>query len=128
MTSQYFSFFFKLAVILLISMFIIGMSYSHAEPYFSMEIYVIDVRINDYKPVMLYIIHDEWDALEEDKGRICIGSWLGCAIYGEKPKIYITHNNGCMLWHEVQHQMGMMHGDPRMITSCTILTNGVDLF
>lgn len=110
--------FFSIYIAILVSLIIIVFSAGDiwGEPYFSMEIYV--ERDYKYHKVMLYIVDDKWDVLEEDVGRTCMGSWMGCAMYGENPKIYINSNNGCILWHEIQHHQGLHEYDKRMFKGC----------
>ncbi len=55
-----------------------------------------------YKQVMLSIVESESD-LPDLERKVCGLSFAGCAVGNS---IYMTGNNGTVLWHEIRHQMG----------------------
>jgi hypothetical protein len=67
---------------------------------YKMPIYVIVPW--GYKIVYLTIVESESDLPELDR-KICGLSFAGCAVGNN---IYMTGNDGTVLWHEIRHQMG----------------------
>lgn len=82
---------------------------------FSMPIFVVDG--DGYKEVTLMIVEDRQSLLPEDNGRACIGTWVGCSMYGPD-RIYVLDNNGCWIWHEILHQMKVKHDHMGIFERC----------
>ncbi len=83
---------------------------------FNMPVYV--AKGIGYKEIELRIVKDRQSLLEEDIGLSCNGNWMGCAQFYPDRIYMLEEFNGCQLYHELQHHMGMVHKDPRMFENC----------
>lgn len=103
------SFFFKLGLIIILSLFVIGISYSFAlEPY--VVAWVIDG--DDYRQVPIFIGDQPFvnDHCSSDNADGCYSRGLDSIFILTGKDDHYPNFGGCsVLWHEILHAMGYDH-------------------